>query len=59
MECCCEKKEKKEKKINGRVERDKKKRRSGLRWKIVEKIRRTGGRVENLREWQRGSFELD
>lgn len=53
------KKRKKRKKINGRVERDKKKRRSGLRWKIVEKIRRTGGRVENLREWQRGSFELD
>lgn len=50
---------KKGKKINGRVEKGKKKWRSGIRWKIVEKIRRTGGRVENLREWQRGSFELE
>ena len=25
----------------------------------MEKIRRAGGRAEGLREWQRGSFELE
>lgn len=31
---------------------------NGIVWKIVEK-RRAGGRDEGLREWQRGSFELE
>lgn len=25
----------------------------------MEKLRRAGGRAEGLREWQRGSFELE
>lgn len=33
--------------------------RNGIVWKMEERIRKAGGRVEGLREWQWGSFELE